>query len=173
MTTTPGADAEGAAVSPPGRLAYLLALAIVVVDQVSKYWVLDVFQLPDRGRVQVLGPFHLSFVQNEGVSFGLFRGEAEWIRWALCAFSLAVALGLAVWARRAERRITGLAVGLVMGGAIGNLIDRARFGWVVDFLDFTDLKFIWVFNVADSAISVGVALLVLESLFLPAKAPAT
>jgi len=129
--------------------------------------VLDVFQLPDRGRVQVLGPFHLSFVQNEGVSFGLFRGEAEWIRWALCAFSLAVALGLAIWARRAERRITGLGVGLVMGGAIGNLIDRATSGYVLDFVDaYWNGWHFWAFNVADAAITVGVIFMILDILGL-------
>ncbi len=160
-------------ISRPGWIAYLLAVSVIVLDQATKFWVMEVFGLADRGRAEVAGPFQLTFVQNEGVSFGLFRGEAEWIRWALCAFSLVVSIGLAVWARRAEKTITGLAVGLVMGGAIGNLIDRVRYGWVIDFLDFTRIHFIWVFNVADAAISVGVALLILETLFVPQKPAAT
>jgi signal peptidase II len=158
------------AVTRPGVMAYLLAVAIIVADQISKYWILEIVRLPERGPVEVFGPFYLYFVQNEGVSFGLLRG-ADWVRWALAAFSLAVSIGLAVWARRVERPLLAVSIGLVMGGAIGNLIDRIRFGWVVDFLDFTRLHFLWVFNVADSAISIGIALLVLETMF-PVKKPA-
>ncbi|HZZ34164.1 MAG TPA: signal peptidase II [Caulobacteraceae bacterium] len=160
-------------VTRAGVFAYLLAVSIIVLDQLSKHWVLDVFRLPERGTVDVAGPFRLTFVPNVGVSFGFFGDGAEWVRWALSAFSLAVAIGLAVWARRLDRPLVGLSVGLVMGGAIGNLIDRVRFGWVVDFVDFQALRFPWVFNLADSAISVGVALLVLESLLSPKKEAAT
>src|SRR5260221_8430118 len=156
-------------VTRTGLYAYLLAVTVVVLDQVSKRWILDVLHLPDLGTVQVAGPFRLTFVQNVGVSFGFFGGGAEWTRWALAAFSLIVAIGLAIWARRIDRMVLAVSVGLVMGGAVGNLIDRVRVGWVVDFVDFQALRFPWVFNVADSAISVGVALLVLEGLFTPKK----
>jgi signal peptidase II len=160
-------------VTRPGLYAYLLAVSIVALDQVSKHWVVDIFRLPERGTVDVAGPFHLTFVQNVGVSFGFFGDGAEWSRWGLSAFSLVVAIALAIWARRIERPLVAVSVGLVMGGAVGNLIDRVRFGWVVDFVDFQALRFPWVFNLADSAISVGVALLVLESLFPPRKPAAT
>ena len=146
-----------------GPTAYALGLAVILADQLVKQWILYGFQLPVIGSMQVIGPFHLTMVWNQGVSFGLFRGEAEWVRWALAAFSLGVAGFLAVWARRVERPLLGVAIGLVMGGAIGNLIDRVRFGAVADFIDVTALHFPWVFNIADSAITIGVVLLLIDS----------
>ena len=103
-------------------------------------------------------------VWNRGVSFGLLNSHGDLGRWALVAFETAVALALAVWARRSERPILAVALGFVMGGAIGNVIDRARFGAVVDFIDVTALHFPWVFNLADSAINIGVALLLWDAL---------
>jgi signal peptidase II len=146
-----------------GPTAYAICLAVILADQLSKQWILYAFQLPVLGSVQIWGPVHLTMVWNQGVSFGLFRGEAEWVRWALAAFSLGVAGFLAVWARRVERPLLGAAIGLVMGGAIGNLVDRVRFGAVADFIDLKALYFPWVFNVADSAITIGVILLLLDS----------
>ena len=143
--------------------AYGLAAAIVVFDQIAKYWILEVFRLPLKGSVEVFGPFHLSMVWNKGVSFGLFRADLDWVRWALVTFSIGVAIFLAVWARKIDRPLLASAVGLVMGGAVGNVIDRIRFGAVADFLDFKALYFPWVFNVADSAITIGVMLLLLDS----------
>jgi signal peptidase II len=143
--------------------AYGIAGAIIAADQISKHWVLEVFKLPLKREVEVLGPFHLSMVWNRGVSFGLFRAEVDWIRWALVGFSVAVAVFLAGWARKVERPLLAAAIGLVMGGAIGNVVDRIRFGAVADFIDFKALYFPWVFNVADSAISIGVLLLLLDS----------
>ena len=145
-------------------LAYGLAVLTIVLDQLSKWWVLYVFDLPAKGSVQVGGPFSLTMVWNKGVSFGLLRAEQDLTRWALVVFSLVVAAFLAVWARKIEKPLLAIAVGLVMGGAVGNAIDRARFGAVADFLDFKALYFPWVFNIADSAITVGVVLLLLDSL---------
>jgi signal peptidase II len=150
-----------------GMGAYAIAVAVVVLDQLSKFWILDLVKLQDRGSVPVLPVFQLTMVWNPGVSFGLMRADSSSGRWLLVAFAAAIVAGLAFWARRIERPLTALALGLVMGGAIGNnLIDRIRFGAVADFLDFHALWFPWVFNVADSAISVGVVLLLLDS-FLP------
>ena len=158
-------------------LAYALAVVVVAADQALKYWVLEVYRLParladaavrlgvDNPSIPVLGPFHLTMVRNRGVSFGLLSIDAEWSRWGLTVFSIAVAIGLGVWVRRVERPILALAIGLVMGGAIGNVIDRMRLGSVTDFLDFSALGFFpWVFNIADSAISCGVVLLLWDSL---------
>ena len=145
-------------------IAYGLAVLTIVLDQLSKWWVLYVFDLPSKASVPVGGPFSLTMVWNKGVSFGLLRAEQDLTRWALVVFSLAVAAFLAVWARKIEKPLLAIAVGLVMGGAVGNAIDRARFGAVADFLDFKALYFPWVFNVADSAITVGVVLLLLDSL---------
>lgn len=145
-------------------LAYGLAVLTIVLDQLSKWWVLYAYDLPGKGSVHVGGPFNLTMVWNKGVSFGMLRAEQDLTRWALVVFSLVVAAILAVWARKIEKPLLGIAVGLIMGGAVGNAIDRARFGAVADFLDFKALYFPWVFNVADSAITVGVILLLLDSL---------
>ena len=156
--------------TPPARLlgrlaavSYGLAAVVIVLDQISKYWILEIFRLPAKGTVEVLPFFSLSMVWNRGVSFGLLQAEGL-VRWGLATFSLIVAIALAVWARKVQRPLLSVALGLVIGGAIGNLIDRVRFGAVADFLDFSRLYFPWVFNVADSAITIGVILLILDSL---------
>ena len=149
--------------------AYLIALVVIVLDQISKYWILNVFRLPAKGSVLVGGPFSLSMVWNRGVSFGLLRAEVDLARWALVGFSLIVAAFLAVWARKIERPLLALSVGLIMGGAVGNAIDRIHLGAVTDFLDFSSLYFPWVFNIADGAISVGSVLLVWDLFLAPRK----
>lgn len=154
-----------ARISRLGWAAYGIAVGVIALDQAVKAWILYGFNLPARLTVPVVGPFSLTMVWNKGVSFGLFRADEDLGRWLLAAFSLTVAAALAWWARKAERWTLGLSLGLIIGGAIGNAVDRVRFGAVVDFLDFSRLMFPWVFNVADSAISVGVALLLLDSLF--------
>ena len=152
-----------------GWTAYGLALSIIILDQLTKHWILFVYDLPARISEQVAGPFFLTMVWNQGVSFGLLRADDDLGRWLLVAFSVLVAIALAVWARRADRTMMALALGLVIGGAIGNAIDRARFGAVADFLDFSRLYFPWVFNIADAAISVGVVLLLIDGFRRDAK----
>ena len=152
-------------ISKLGWTAYGLAALVVVLDQLSKYWILYVYDLPSRISTPIAGPFSLTMVWNRGVSFGLFRADADLVRWILTLFSICVAVALAIWVRKAHRPLLGVGLGLVIGGAIGNAIDRIRFGAVVDFLDFQRLGFFpWVFNVADSAITIGVVFLLLDSL---------
>lgn len=151
-----------------GVMAYVIAAVVAVLDQISKYWVLDVIHL--REPIPVLPFFQLSMVWNQGVSFGLLRAGSDEARWTLVAFALVVVIALAVWSRRPARPLTAVALGLVMGGAVGNnLIDRVRFGAVADFLDFHALYFPWIFNLADSAISIGVALLLIDSFVSPKR----
>ncbi len=143
--------------------AYGFALLIIVVDQLTKAWVLSGLDLREMRQVPVWPPiFNFTWVENRGVSFGLFGDGSA--RWMLSGFSVVVA-GILGWgALKADRRLLVSAIGLIMGGAIGNVIDRIRFGFVVDFLDFSGTGFFpWVFNVADSAITVGVILLILDS----------
>ena len=155
-----------------GVFAYAVAAVVVVLDQLSKYWILDVIHLPARTPIRVLPVFQLTMVWNPGVSFGMLRADTPAGKWLLVAFALAIVAALAVWARRMTRPLLAVAVGLMLGGALGNnLIDRVRFGAVADFLDFHGLYFPWVFNLADSAISVGVVLLLLDS-FLGSKSRA-
>jgi signal peptidase II len=150
--------------------AYALAASVVVLDQLSKWWILQVVNLPARQSVPVLPFFSLTYVPNLGVSFGLLKAHSEFGRWGLVAFSACVVVALAISAWRVHKRITAAAIGLIMGGALGNnIIDRARLGAVTDFLDFTALHFPWVFNVADSAINIGVVLLLAEMLLSPKK----
>jgi signal peptidase II len=157
-------------VTRSGAFAYGLAAAVVVLDQAVKAWIVGGLHLALGVPVPVWGPLRLTLVENPGVSFGLFQSDAPWTRWVLAAFSLVVAVGLGVWVRRAEKPFTGLALGLIIGGAVGNLVDRVRIGVVEDFVDVTALYFPWVFNVADSAITVGVILLLAESFFTPRRA---
>ena len=153
-----------------GWIAYVLASLVIVLDQASKAYVTGPLNLAEKGSIPILPFFHLTSVANEGVSFGLLKANGDLGRWLLVGFSAAVVAGLAIWAWRQTRLWTSLAVGLIMGGAIGNnLIDRVRFGAVVDFLDFSGIGFKWVFNLADSAITVGVVLLLLEGLVAPGK----
>lgn len=147
-----------------GAMALTLAAAVVVADQAVKAWILTGLNLPQLVSLKVMGPFYLTMVWNPGVSFGFLQAQHDLVRWALAAFSIIVAIMLAVWVRRTERPLFAVAVGLVMGGAVGNVIDRIRFGAVADFVDVSRLYFPWVFNLADSAISVGICLLLLDML---------
>ncbi|AZS22674.1 MULTISPECIES: signal peptidase II [unclassified Caulobacter] len=146
-----------------GWIAYAVAAATVVLDQISKLWILGLLGREQGASLPLLGPLHLTMVHNYGMSFGLLR-NSEWGRWLLIGFSVVVVIGLALWIRKAIRPLPALGVGMIIGGAIGNnLIDRVLYGYVVDFIDVSRLHFPWVFNVADSGISVGVALLLLDS----------
>jgi signal peptidase II len=155
-------------VTRQGMFTFALAAVVIVLDQLSKFWILNILDLPTKGQVPVTGFFNLTMVWNRGVSFGLFAAEVDLARWGLVAFALAVSVALALWARKNDRLLPAVALGLVIGGAIGNLIDRARFGAVVDFLDFSGLMFPWVFNVGDCGVTVGIALILLDS-FLPQR----
>jgi len=150
-------------------IAYVLALVVVVSDQASKYWVLEVFRLPERFSAPVAGPLWLTMVWNKGVSFGVFNSDADWTRWVLSAFSVIVAAALAVWAWKLDRLLLALALGLIIGGALGNAVDRIRLGAVTDFVDVTRLWFPWVFNLADGAINIGSVLLVWDLFLAPRK----
>ena len=156
-----------------GWATYVLALAVAFADQISKAWILGPFDLPDKGSVPLLSFLRLTMVWNPGVSFGLMAAKGPVGRWALVLFALAVVVALGVWARNVTRPLMAAALGLIMGGALGNnIIDRVRFGAVADFIDVSALHFPWIFNVADSAINIGVALLIIEML-MPAKPAAT
>jgi signal peptidase II len=142
-----------------------LAAVIVVFDQVTKLWALR--ELTLGGSVRVIdGLFSLTLVMNPGLAFGMLAGVPEGFRWAVGLLSVVALMVLAGVATRLLPRggpISRLAIGLIFGGAIGNLIDRLRFGAVVDFLDFYWRGWHWpAFNVADSAISIGVVLLALQ-----------
>jgi len=148
-----------------GALALALALAIVVVDQAVKYWILAGLRLQEGQSIAVVGPIHLTGVWNPGVSFGFLQAQHDLVRWLLAGFSIGVAVMLSLWVRTTQRPLFAVSVGLVIGGAVGNVIDRIRFGAVVDFVDISRLiYFPWIFNVADSAITIGICLLLVDML---------
>lgn len=145
--------------------ALLLALLVVALDQASKWLVLEVVMQPPRV-VPITGFFNLVLTYNTGVSFGLLGGEREWQPWLLSGLALVIVVALLLWLRRQERALPAIAIGLIAGGAVGNVIDRLRFRAVVDFLDLHAAGWHWpAFNVADSAITIGVILLLLDGLF--------
>ena len=147
------------------RWGLLAALLVLAADQASKWWVLDVLRLPERGQVPVLPVLSLTMVWNQGVTFGLFHQSGAWGPWLLAGVALAVVAALAVWLKRAENALVAASLGAIGGGAVGNVIDRLRFGAVVDFLHAHAFGWSWyVFNVADAAIVCGVGVLVLDGL---------
>ena len=146
-------------------IGLVLAAITIVVDQVVKISLIALLTDPDR-TIAVTGFFDLVYVKNFGVSFGLFNAGSTAGPWILSALSVAVAGGLVVWLRRVESHWLGAAIGLIIGGAIGNAIDRIRLGSVADFFDFYAFGYHWwAFNVADAAIVGGVAFIVLDGLF--------
>lgn len=167
-----------------------LIAAIILLDQLTKAWVLGSSALnamdclPNTslcGKIELSGIFDISMTWNRGVSFGALQAEGL-ARWGLFGMIGAIAIGFSVWLFRAERWLTALALAMVVGGAVGNLIDRARFGAVVDFLDFSgpwfgmmigDWKvgFPWIFNVADASISIGAIVLLLDQVLVGRKRP--
>ena len=147
------------------RFGLIVAAPVVAVDQASKWVIVDVVMQPPRV-IEVTGFFNVVMVWNRGVSFGLFSGGQEAMRWVLVALALAITVALVHWLRRIDRRFLALSIGLVIGGSIGNVIDRVRFGAVADFLDVHLFGYHWPsFNVADSAIPVGVAILLIDIVF--------
>jgi signal peptidase II len=151
---------------PPQRLGLALAVMAVVLDQISKWWFFRFLVIEGNSPVQVLPFFNLVTVWNYGVSFGLFNSGSATAAWAFAVLALAITAALAIWLSRTDRVLIAAALGLVIGGAVGNVIDRVRFGAVFDFLDFHAFGWHWpAFNVADSAITLGVAALFIDSLF--------
>ncbi len=141
------------------------ALAVLVADQASKAWILYVIDLPSVGSIPVLPVLNLTMVWNRGVTFGMLDGLGAAGAWILTLVALAVVVALFLWLRRAETSLVASALGAIAGGAVGNVLDRLRFGAVVDFIHAHAWGYSWyVFNVADAAIVCGVAALVLDSL---------
>ncbi len=151
-------------------LGIVAALVVMAADQASKWWILNVIDLPALGQVVLLPVLNLTMVWNRGVTFGLLTGFGQWGYLALAAIAIAVVVALVIWLRRAESRLVAIALGAIVGGALSNVIDRLRFGAVVDFIHAHVGAWSWyVFNLADAAIVCGVAALVLDSLLPRAR----
>ena len=143
-----------------------IALAVLAADQASKQWLLFGFDLESRQPVRLASFLDLVLARNRGISYSLFAAGTEAGRLTLLAVTLAATGALAVWLWRTRRAPVAVALGLVIGGALGNAYDRWAFGAVTDFLWFHVGSFSWyIFNLADVAISLGVAVLLADSFF--------
>ncbi|MFA5956650.1 signal peptidase II [Hyphomicrobium sp.] len=146
-------------------LALAVVLATMIIDQLHKWWMLSVFDIETKGRVVVAPFLDLVYVKNIGISYSLFNQESMSGQYLLVAFAVVASLGLWLWLNWSRgSRLMALSLGLIIGGALGNAIDRLRLGGVADFFSFHAYGFHWyVFNIADVAIVAGVLGLLYES----------
>lgn len=148
------------------RIGLAVALTVLVLDQIAKWVVRYPLQLEHRGTIELLPFFTLRWLENTGVSMGLLTASSETGRWLLVALTAAIAAFVTFWLWREKRRDDAIALSLVLGGALGNISDRVRLGYVVDYADlhFGDIHPFLVFNVGDAAITIGVLLLLVRTL---------
>ena len=148
-------------------LAAMIATAIIILDQASKYYFLFEFEIFKKRVVEVTSFFNIVMVWNKGVSFGSFSNLGEWGPYIINGVALIIVGFLANWLRTEKCKLTIIAIACIIGGAIGNMIDRFLYGAVFDFLDFHYAGFHWyAFNVADSAIFIGVMLIFVQTIIL-------
>ena len=151
------------------RTGLLVAGLIFIADQLSKWLVAGPIGLTELGQsIEVLPFFDLTRVHNHGISLGMLTAASDGQRWLLVAFTGAIAALVTYWLFREPRRGDQVALGMVLGGALGNIVDRSRLGYVFDFADlhFGDFRPFLVFNVADAAISIGVVILILRAFLM-------
>jgi len=146
-------------------LGFGVAAIVFVLEQITKWIVLGPLDLRNTQSVEILPIFRLNYTENHGISLGLLQASSDAMRWVLVLVTAAIAVGVAVWIGREKKRFDQVALGMVLGGALGNILDRVRHGYVVDFADlhFGDFRPFFIFNVADAAISIGVAILLLRA----------
>ena len=151
-------------------VALVVAFLVFVLDQATKWVVkypLNLQGQPDRN-ITITSFFNLRWVENPGVSLGLLTADSDLARWLLVGMTTVIAILVALWMWREKRRDDSFALGLILGGALGNILDRSRFGYVVDFADlhFGEWRPFLVFNVGDGAITIGVLLLLVRALLM-------
>ncbi|WP_077145188.1 signal peptidase II [Sphingopyxis sp. KK2] len=159
--------------SPHLKFGLIIAAFAFLLDQVSKWIVIAPLSLEAKRVIDILPIFRLTWAENTGISLSLFADGGETMRWILVAVTAAVASAVLIWMTREKAKGDVFALALIFGGALGNIVDRVRFGYVVDFADlhFGDFRPFLIFNVADACITIGVLLLVARALLLGEKAP--
>ena len=153
------------------RLGFLIALLVFALDQLAKYWVTGPLGINHIGDQLYLIPnFQFTYTENNGISLGLLNATTPIGRWMLVSLTSAIAIGVAYWLGKEKNRVDQIALGMVLGGALGNILDRTRHGYVVDFADlhFGEWRPFLIFNVGDAAISIAVVILLLRA-FLSRK----
>ncbi|MGE5261089.1 MAG: signal peptidase II [Actinomycetota bacterium] len=151
---------------PVSALGLSVATLVVLIDQANKAWMLYVYDLGARGTVTITPFFDLVLVWNQGISYGLLPQEGMLGRVGLILFALGASLALTVWLASLTSKLAAVSIGLIIGGAIGNAIDRVVYGAVADFFSFHAFGLEWyIFNIADTAIVAGVVGLLYDSLF--------
>ncbi len=154
----------------PRKIGAAVALLTLAVDQANKLWLIFVFGIASRQPVELTPFFDVVFAKNPGISYSLFSARTGVQRYVLLAVTLVATAFLALWLWRARSRLVALALGLIVGGALGNAADRIAYGFVADFYHLHVKSFSWyIFNLADAAIVVGVGLLIVDSLFSSEK----
>ncbi|WP_343234547.1 signal peptidase II [Microvirga splendida] len=151
-------------------LGFSFALITLVFDQATKLYTFYIYNLPVKEPVELTSFINLIVVWNRGISYGLFQQSSDLGRWVLIVVSILAAIGLSVWIRRTPAKLLAASLGLIVGGAVGNVIDRLWFGAVFDFIQFHIGSWSWyVFNVADAAIVAGVVGLLYDSFVLEGR----
>jgi len=153
------------------RIGLIIALLIFALDQVSKFVVMQLLQLPSRGQIELIPFFNLTWAENYGVSMGFLTASSDFQRWALVALTGLIGLAVFIWMNREKAKWDIIALGMVLGGAMGNIVDRARLGYVADFADLHigDFRPFLIFNLADACISIGVVILLARALLIREK----
>jgi signal peptidase II len=152
-------------------LGFSIAATVFLFDQLTKYVVTYPLRLRERGVMELLDFFDLRWVENYGVSMGFLTADSELGRWLLVGMTAAISAGVVIWLWRERRRDDAIALSFVLGGALGNIVDRIRYGYVVDFADlhFGEWRPFLIFNVGDAAITIGVLLLLVRALLTREK----
>lgn len=163
--------------SPHLRFGLLIAAAAFILDQLAKWIVTVPLSLENKpnGEIELMAFFSLTWAQNYGISLSMFADESPTTRWILVAVTAAVAVAVGIWMSREKAKGDVIALALILGGALGNIVDRVRLGYVVDYADLHIGTFrpFMIFNVADACITIGVLLLVARALLLSEKAATT
>jgi signal peptidase II len=150
----------------------MLASLVFIADQIVKYAMLGPLQLQSRGVIHIISFFDFRYAENRGVSMSFLTADSDGERWALVALTAVIAAGVAIWMWREKLRGDVLALSLVLGGALGNIADRVRYGYVVDYADlhFGAFRPFYIFNLADACISMGVLILLARAFVISNKA---
>lgn len=155
------------------RTGLFFALLAFLLDQIVKWVVISPVALQEKRVIEILPIFNLTWAENCGISLSMFANCTDTTRWTLVAVTGIVAAAVAFWMTKEEQKGDVIALSLILGGALGNILDRVRFGFVVDYADlhFGDFRPFMIFNVADACIFIGVVLLIARALFLGEKKP--